>query len=203
MPPKRRQQKPDSDSDYESDVVVAHRPTETTPFELLEKIEAFKERRDNQRKNIADDFDVYFNEQQEAISKYYASKAENRSAQVKALLSRLHEALGQRASIERSIQALLSQTSEDTEDLVVLLEAVQTGRRQKLEAACGSLASIVPKGTAIAAALTPPSDTNKRTLNVPDITLNDGRTHNVNDVKENKRLKEASGKDDPFGGFSW
>ncbi|KAI1311410.1 hypothetical protein F5Y03DRAFT_342977 [Xylaria venustula] len=201
MMPKKRQQKPDSDSDDESEVVVvAHRPTETSPFELLEKIEGFQERRDNERKRVAEDFNVYVAEQEEAISNHYASKAENRSAEVKALLSHLHEALEQRASIERSIKAILSQTSEDTEDLVVLLEAVQTGRRQKLEAARGSLASLVPKHTAVAAALTPPSDTKQRTLEVPGIPLNDRRTHNDNNVKENKCLKETSGKDDRF---SW
>ncbi|KAI1356755.1 hypothetical protein F5Y01DRAFT_309298 [Xylaria sp. FL0043] len=204
MPPKRKQRGDDTAFDSESEIVVVH----DDPALLLQKVEKFKRERDEGRKKITASFNKYLEEKKEEIVNRYTSKAQKRSTEAKALLSSFARALEQRASIERSIAKLVAQSQEDTEDLVIVLEAVQVGRRRKLEESRGSFASLVPKSTTSAPTMTPPSSVlDKRAFEVLGEALGNGREegHAEENIHNGdaKHRHEERGKRNAFDEFLW
>ncbi|GAW20693.1 hypothetical protein ANO14919_102020 [Xylariales sp. No.14919] len=147
MPPKRKSRANDVvASDSEPDTVALRRPTGTALLPaVMNNIEMLKTKRDRDRKDIAAKFDAYVAERKKAIADHYAAEAEKRSTEAKALLIRYAEVLERRASIEDSIEKLVEGSANDIDELCMLLEAVCTGRREQLDTATGSFASITPK----------------------------------------------------------
>ncbi|TGJ79391.1 hypothetical protein E0Z10_g9381 [Xylaria hypoxylon] len=142
MPPKRKRRDDVASDSEESDIVSLCRPTATA----LLPAETLKTKRDRGRKDIAANFDAYAAGKKKAIANHYASEAENRSTEAKALLTLYAEVIARRASIERSIKKLVSNSKSDRDELTILLKAVYTGRRGQLDTATGSIAPIKPKG---------------------------------------------------------
>ncbi|KAI0427380.1 hypothetical protein F5Y09DRAFT_316288 [Xylaria sp. FL1042] len=203
MPPKRKQREDNTALDSEPEIVVVHDP----PAQLLRKVEKFKHERDEDRDKIITTFNEYITEKKEEIAIHYASKIQKRSTEAKALLTRFAKALEQRASIERSIEELLSQSCEDTEDLVVILEAIQVGRHRKLDEIRGSFASLVPKLTASTPTMTPCSILDKRAFEVLGEALGNRREegHSKEDsyAGDAKHRNEERGNGNPFDEFVW
>ncbi|KAI3343218.1 hypothetical protein F4824DRAFT_495003 [Ustulina deusta] len=203
MPPKRKQRQDDIVSGSEPEIVMERGLDVAASAKLLEKIEIFKAQRDEDRKDIAAGFDEHVAKTKEAIANHYASQAGKR-----ALLTRYAKALEQRASIERSIEELLSKSREDTEDLLVVLEAAQIGRHRKVSNANGSFAFLVPKGTTSALTMTPSSTMDKRTFDMLSEARDngrqkEGRAHDGNYAGDAKHKNEERGKENVFGEILW
>ncbi|KAI0447325.1 hypothetical protein F4803DRAFT_499163 [Xylaria telfairii] len=106
--------------------------------------EVLKIRRKGVRNNIATGFNTYATEKENEIGDHYASEARKKSAELKDLLTRYAQALEKRASIEKSIEDIVSSTREDLNELNVILTAAYSGRQQQSHTAAGSVRSIVP-----------------------------------------------------------
>ncbi|KAI0910768.1 hypothetical protein F4823DRAFT_588783 [Ustulina deusta] len=203
MPPKRKQRQDDIVSGSEPEIVMERGLDVAASAKLLEKIEIFKAQRDEDRKDIAAGFDEHVAKTKEAIANHYASQAGKRSTEARALLTRYAKALEQRASIERSIEELLSKSREDTEDLLVVLEAAQIGRHRKVSNANGSFAFLVPKGTTSALTMTPSSTMDKRTFDMLSEARDNGRQKEGRASGDAKHKNEERGKENVFGEILW
>ncbi|KAI0523785.1 hypothetical protein F5B22DRAFT_659524 [Xylaria bambusicola] len=170
MPPKRKQKEVEDISDSEPyteaepEIEIGREDT----VKLIQRIETLANKRNTRRKAIKAEFDKYIDEMKEAIEKHHASKAEKRSNEIKALLTRRAQALEKRAAIERDIAKLIQETRENTEDLMVVLEAAYEGGCQKANDATGSFASLVTTKTAapVPAPITPPSPMKTRLYDI-------------------------------------
>ncbi|KAF2963540.1 hypothetical protein GQX73_g10032 [Xylaria multiplex] len=199
MPPKRKPRNDMASDTEESDVVELRRPATSTLPGVMKNIEKLKAKRDRGRKDVAAKFDAYVAEKKNAIAEHYASEAEKRVAEATALLTRYAEVVARRASIERSIEKLVSDSANDAEDLKVILQAVYDGRSGQWRKAAGSFASITPKGAASASTMNPhhgagkynPFDTNGRAqLNGHDEQEND---HDGGDAKHEGEEQDGVG----------
>ncbi|KAK5630003.1 hypothetical protein RRF57_005718 [Xylaria bambusicola] len=172
---------------------------------LIQKIETLANKRNARRKAIKAEFDKYVDEMKEAIEKHHASKAEKRSNEIKALLTRRAQALEKRAAIERDIAKLLLDTRENTEDLMIVLEAVHVGGCQKFNDAKGSFANLVTKSVAPAPA-TPPSAMKKRLYDIlgeAKIEKGEKDVHGDNLVKDAEHQDTHQSKEGFFESITW
>ncbi|KAI0535834.1 hypothetical protein GGR58DRAFT_477703 [Xylaria digitata] len=164
MPPKRKPRNDVASDTEESDIVELRRPATSTLPGVMKNIEKLRAKRDRGRKDIAAGFDAYVAEKKKAIADHYALETEKRLAEATALLTRYAEVVARRASIEHSIEKLVSDSANDAEDLKVILQAVYAGRCGQWSKAAGSFASITPNGAASAPTMNPHHATGKHSL---------------------------------------
>ncbi|KAJ2997690.1 hypothetical protein NUW58_g574 [Xylaria curta] len=117
--------------------------------------ENLKAKRDGGRQDIVADFNAHVAGKKKAIERHYNLEATKRATETKGILVRYTRAIERRASIEKSIEEVVSNMHKDLEDFKKILEAAYTGRREQSHAAAGSFA-FVTKGTTSA------SPTNRR-----------------------------------------